>query len=425
MPEKNKQPFVKSLIQSLGEARDAKVGAVGAQQIRDEYARGNDEWAHELAEKLVKSNLTGLTSALGMNAYITTPLFKVGTDSYFGYKGAQNLLSDNGIAKTVRLSKEGNTWGTVKSAAGDALDLTFLGNGLKNVAFPMVKNISGFITAGTEAGRARLQSIADDVYSTMKSRVPEVAEEAGITIRPQDPKLQAAGISPQDVVMGTGPEGRNLVVYADVSNPSVASMFGAKAIPSKINYIFDLRQTRNGKEVAQVGHSGIDGITINRAHFLFPYKDMEGRWQMLNMTGVKASPEFLVGHEGLHRGLNSYTPITSDQRLRLTTMGKDGSPGTNKNYVWYDSPYYDSLKAKEGTHNGILEDWRADVSGMFAERGIPQNTRWADLSNDVQADIIKTIARRRNVNENDVRSITTGLSFDKFLKNGGKLKIQK
>lgn len=51
------------------------------------------------------------------------------------------------------------------------------------------------------------------------------------------------------------------------------------------------------------------------------------------MTGVKASPEFLVGHEGLHRGLNSYTPITSDQRLRLTTMGKDGSPGTNKNYV--------------------------------------------------------------------------------------------
>ena len=44
-----------------------------------------------------------------MNAYVTSPLFRVGTDSYFGYKGAQNLLSDNGIAKTVRLGKEGNT----------------------------------------------------------------------------------------------------------------------------------------------------------------------------------------------------------------------------------------------------------------------------------------------------------------------------
>lgn len=62
-----------------------------------------------MAGKLVNANLTGITSALGMNAYVTSPLFKVGTDAYFGYKGAQNLISDNGVAKTVRLAKDGDT----------------------------------------------------------------------------------------------------------------------------------------------------------------------------------------------------------------------------------------------------------------------------------------------------------------------------
>ena len=44
-----------------------------------------------------------------MNAYVTSPLFRIGTDAYFGYKGAQNLISDNGVAKTVRLAKDGDT----------------------------------------------------------------------------------------------------------------------------------------------------------------------------------------------------------------------------------------------------------------------------------------------------------------------------
>ena len=135
--------FWENLTRSLGEARDAKIGAVGASEIRDAYARGDDEWAHEMAGKLVNANLTGITSALGMNAYVTSPLFRVGTDAYFGYKGAQNLISDNGVAKTVRLAKDGDTWGTVKSATGDVLDFAFLGNGLKTAKQLVVPTIKG------------------------------------------------------------------------------------------------------------------------------------------------------------------------------------------------------------------------------------------------------------------------------------------
>jgi len=45
-------------------------------------------------------------------------------DAYWAGDGiARNLFGDSGVKKTIRLAKEGDTWGALKSGAGDALDL--------------------------------------------------------------------------------------------------------------------------------------------------------------------------------------------------------------------------------------------------------------------------------------------------------------
>ena len=119
MPEKNKQPFVKSLIQSLGEARDAKVGAVGAQQIRDAYSEGNNMWGGLYSKLLTGANGLGISAAL----YKQFPLVRTGLDIAGAIDGARNFFSGNGVQKAVRKIKEGDTWGAVKSGFGDVLDI--------------------------------------------------------------------------------------------------------------------------------------------------------------------------------------------------------------------------------------------------------------------------------------------------------------
>ena len=41
-------------------ARDAKLGAVGAQQVRDLYSEGKNQAAQELAKQYAKANTTGI-----------------------------------------------------------------------------------------------------------------------------------------------------------------------------------------------------------------------------------------------------------------------------------------------------------------------------------------------------------------------------
>lgn len=46
-------------------ARDAKLGAVGAQQVRDVYSEGKNQEAQDLAKQYAKANITGITLAGG------------------------------------------------------------------------------------------------------------------------------------------------------------------------------------------------------------------------------------------------------------------------------------------------------------------------------------------------------------------------
>jgi hypothetical protein len=46
-------------------ARDAKLGAVGAQQVRDLYSEGKNQEAQDLAKQYAKANTTGIALAGG------------------------------------------------------------------------------------------------------------------------------------------------------------------------------------------------------------------------------------------------------------------------------------------------------------------------------------------------------------------------
>jgi hypothetical protein len=59
----------KSFIQTLGDvakmAKDVRIGAVGAQQIRDLYKDGKTEEAQNLADKYYKANNAGIALGAG------------------------------------------------------------------------------------------------------------------------------------------------------------------------------------------------------------------------------------------------------------------------------------------------------------------------------------------------------------------------
>jgi hypothetical protein len=55
----------KAIIEGSKSARDAKIGALGAQQVRDLYSEGKNEEAQKLAEQYAKANTTGISLAAG------------------------------------------------------------------------------------------------------------------------------------------------------------------------------------------------------------------------------------------------------------------------------------------------------------------------------------------------------------------------
>lgn len=118
--------FVERVLENSQSARDARIGAVGAQQIRDLYKQGKTKQAQKLAEDYTKANMAGI--ALGaagptiISAY-SNPFVRTALDVVSGIDGIRNATTDNGIRKTIRLAKKGDTWETIKSGIGDVFDV--------------------------------------------------------------------------------------------------------------------------------------------------------------------------------------------------------------------------------------------------------------------------------------------------------------
>lgn len=103
------------------------------------------------AKQLAGTTATGLgtVALLGLSGGAAGPVAADIVNTGFGAHGLYNALSGNGIQKTVRLANQGDTWGAVKSGAGDLLDLSM---GLH--AAKLWGNLGKSMLAGQSLGNA-------------------------------------------------------------------------------------------------------------------------------------------------------------------------------------------------------------------------------------------------------------------------------
>lgn len=111
-------------------ARKAKREKEEKQQqheMNQSIREATDKWGKGIGLGMVTAaSVPVLSGAMaGMNAIRAAHPIATGLwDAYWAGDGiVRNLFGDSGVKKTIRLAKEGDTWGALKSGAGDALDL--------------------------------------------------------------------------------------------------------------------------------------------------------------------------------------------------------------------------------------------------------------------------------------------------------------
>lgn len=149
MPGDNKKSFLDWLVQGAQDARDAKVGAIGAGTVRQLYNEGKSEEAQEMAKNLAIAQGSALSLYGGASLLSAANNYLNGYKYYrFGknilnraltaydiYDSSKTLFGDDGVKKTINLVQNGDYWKAVKSGIGDvALALGPIGY-LKDINF--------------------------------------------------------------------------------------------------------------------------------------------------------------------------------------------------------------------------------------------------------------------------------------------------
>lgn len=98
----NNKKWYQRLLENLASARDAKIGAIGADQVRQLYKEGEDEQAKKLAEDYLKANITGIATGIGGAGTLTS-------------------ISEIGVVPTIVTETAGTAGGIVGSKAGEAI----------------------------------------------------------------------------------------------------------------------------------------------------------------------------------------------------------------------------------------------------------------------------------------------------------------
>ena len=98
----NNKKWYQRLLENLVSARDAKIGAIGADQVRQLYKEGEDEQAKKLAEDYLKANITGIATGIGGAGTLTS-------------------ISEIGVVPTIVTETAGTAGGIIGSKAGEAI----------------------------------------------------------------------------------------------------------------------------------------------------------------------------------------------------------------------------------------------------------------------------------------------------------------
>lgn len=91
--------------------------------INNTQNKAGEKVAIGLAATTAAPYIIGTTTKAAINPVVQKVFDVVGTAD-----NIRNIISDNGISKTIKKAKEGDTWGAVKSGAGDILDILAVGD---------------------------------------------------------------------------------------------------------------------------------------------------------------------------------------------------------------------------------------------------------------------------------------------------------
>lgn len=124
MPGDNKKSFLNWLVQGAQDARDAKVGAIGAGTVRQLYNEGKSEEAQKMAKNLA------IAQGSALSLYGGKPLLSTAwkilnhpiTQTIGTIDGFRNLFTGNGVKKTYNHFKNGEYGKGTLSLAADVLD---------------------------------------------------------------------------------------------------------------------------------------------------------------------------------------------------------------------------------------------------------------------------------------------------------------
>lgn len=163
-------PFLASLQKSAGEARDARIGAVGAQQVRSAYDTGNIQLAQDLSKSYLGANATGIMSAPLGGEFVT-----------YGLWGGLGRIG-GGFAGSAA-----GSWGLGK--AGDYADKK-LGTNWIGTTGRIVGGFAGFVP-GMNLGYKGAIKLA--------SKVPSIARIGSTSTFRSDVVGQAFGSNVNDV----------------------------------------------------------------------------------------------------------------------------------------------------------------------------------------------------------------------------------
>lgn len=154
-----------------------------SEREKQEYYRrtGRDQFGRLMGEQPLQSEDHLFAGALiggsgikqGLRFLKSHPLLRAGLDVYGAGDGIVNLFTGNGVQKTYRLAKEGDTWGAVKSGAGDVLnllgttDLIRIGSRF-NKANRTLHAFDAISPAGYDSAGERLKQWAGDIINNKK-----------------------------------------------------------------------------------------------------------------------------------------------------------------------------------------------------------------------------------------------------------------
>lgn len=123
--------------QLIEDAKNGDITALGKYQ-----AKGTEDVAKILAPIITLPVAAGTgilgTLAGGVKSIYANPFSRTALDLVGTADGIKNAFTNNGIKKTINLTKEGDAWGAVKSGAGDLFNLLSVGD-LYN-GFRAIKN---------------------------------------------------------------------------------------------------------------------------------------------------------------------------------------------------------------------------------------------------------------------------------------------